>query len=101
MGLVENKEEVITASQRSVMYLLRQRVHHYSKATTFALVALIVEMFVFATVVTYLFLGSLNMMLIMSSVLLVGLIAVTVIRLRIVSKHKRVCESNLDSYQTR
>lgn len=101
MGLVENKEEVITASQRSVMYLLRQRVHHYSKATTFALISLIVEVLIFATAIAYLFLGSLNMMLIMSSVLLVGLMVFTTIRLRIVSKHKRICENNLDAYHTR
>lgn len=101
MGLVENKEEVITASQRSVMYSLRQRVHHYSKATTVALLSLIIEALVLATLVAYLSLGELNMMLVMSSILLVGLIAFTAIRLRFVSKHKRVCESNLNSYQTR
>ena len=99
MGLVENKEEVITASQRSVMYLLHQRVNHYSKATMVALLLFIFELVLFAAVVLYLFLVSVNMLLIMSCVLLIILSAFTAVRLKAVSKHKRICESNLDSYQ--
>jgi uncharacterized membrane protein len=101
MGLVENKEEVITASQRSVMYLLRQRVHHYSKATTMALSLLIFELVLLISVIIYLSFVTVNMLLVISCFLLVILSAFTFLRLRVVSKHKRICENNLDSYHTR